>query len=161
VLETLPRKEEKSWREFGSAKPKPAPDCPVVHRIVSGAQAGPATNSSLSGKSEGTVAKNHQTVRWANGARGQRSSTRSTGDTWPSQRSDGHTGLSGVHRTMSGAPRGSRAQRSASPEKEGDRAPEKYCSCPVMHRTVQCSTRQKARIAFQFDLQWLLAALGL
>jgi hypothetical protein len=96
----------------------------------------------------------HQTVRWANGARDQRSSTRSTGDTWLSQRSDGHTGLSG-------APRGPRAQRSASPEKEGDRAPNRHCSCSVMHRTVRCTTRQKARIAFQLDLQRLLAALGL
>jgi hypothetical protein len=34
----------------------------VVHRIVSGAQAGPATNSSLSGKSEGAAAIIHQTV---------------------------------------------------------------------------------------------------
>jgi hypothetical protein len=36
---------------------------------------------------------------------------------------------------MSGAPRGSRAQRLASPEKEGDRAPDKDCSCPVRHPT--------------------------
>jgi hypothetical protein len=37
----------------------------VVHRTVSGAQAGPPTNSSLSGKSEGATVKNHQTVRCA------------------------------------------------------------------------------------------------
>jgi hypothetical protein len=36
-----------------------------------------------------------------------------------------------VHRTVSGAPRGPRAQRSALPEKEGDRAPD----CPVRHPT--------------------------
>jgi hypothetical protein len=36
----------------------------VVHRIVSCAQASPATNSSLSGKIEGVAAKNHRTVRW-------------------------------------------------------------------------------------------------
>jgi hypothetical protein len=34
-----------------------------VHQTVFGAQAGPATNSSLSGKSEGVMAKNHRTVR--------------------------------------------------------------------------------------------------
>jgi hypothetical protein len=67
VLDTLPRKEEKSWREFGSAKPKPAPacgapDCPVVHQTVSGAQASPAANSLLSGKSEGAAAIIHRTV---------------------------------------------------------------------------------------------------
>jgi hypothetical protein len=52
------------------------------------------------------------------------------------------TGLSGVHRIVSGAPRGQRAQRSASPEKEGDRAPDKLLfmsggapDCPVCHLT--------------------------
>jgi hypothetical protein len=33
--------------------------------------------------------------------------------------------------------------------------------CPVVHRTVRCATRQKARIAFLDCLQRLLAALGL
>jgi hypothetical protein len=42
-----------------------------VHRTVSGAQAGPATNSSLSGKSEGAAAKNHQIVRWCTGLFGE------------------------------------------------------------------------------------------
>jgi hypothetical protein len=36
---------------------------------------------------------------------------------------------------VSGVPRGPRAQRSALPEKEGDRAPDKDCSCPVRHPT--------------------------
>jgi hypothetical protein len=96
-----------------------------------------------------------------NGASGQRSSTRSTGDTWPIQRSDGHIRLFGVHRIVSGAPTGPKTQRSASPEKEGDHAPDRNCSCPVVHRIVRCTTRHKARIAFQLDLQQLLAALGL
>jgi hypothetical protein len=34
-------------------------------------------------------------------------------------------------------------------------------SCPVEHRTVRCTTKQKARFSFQVDLQQLLAALGL
>jgi hypothetical protein len=33
--------------------------------------------------------------------------------------------------------------------------------CPVMHRTVRCASRQKARIAFLECSQRLLAALGL
>jgi hypothetical protein len=37
-------------------------------------------------------------------------------DAWPSQRSDGGTGLSGVHRTMSGAPTAPNLQQSAAPE---------------------------------------------
>jgi hypothetical protein len=36
-----------------------------------------------------------------------------------------------------------------------------YMTCLVAHRTVLCATRQKARIAFHVDLQWLLATLGL
>jgi hypothetical protein len=48
----------------------------------------------------------------------QRSATRSARDTWPSQRSGGGTGLSGVHRTVSGAPTAPRLQRSVMPQKE-------------------------------------------
>jgi hypothetical protein len=33
--------------------------------------------------------------------------------------------------------------------------------CSVVHRTVRCARRQKARIAFPDCSQWLLAALGL
>jgi hypothetical protein len=66
-----------------------------------------------------------------NGARGQWSSARSTDDTWPSQRSDGHTGLFGVHRTVSGAPTDPKIQRSASLEKEGDRAPDRRVRHPT------------------------------
>jgi hypothetical protein len=53
----------------------------------------------------------------------------------PHQRSVGHNGLSGVHRTVSGAPKGLKVQRSAAPDEEGDRAPDDYCSCPVVHPT--------------------------
>jgi hypothetical protein len=66
-----------------------------------------------------------------------------------------------VHRTVSGAPTTPEDQRSGAPEKEGDRAPDNYSDCSVVHGTVRCTTRQKARIAFDVDLQWLLAALGL
>jgi hypothetical protein len=77
------------------------------------------------------------------------------------QRSVGHTGLSGVHRTVSGAPTGPEEQRSDAPDIEGDRAPDMNSGCLVVHRTVRCTTRQKARNAFQIDHQRLLAALGL
>jgi hypothetical protein len=120
-------------REFARRRGYKSPDCPVVH----------------------------QTVRWANGTRGQRSPAWSTGDTWLSQWSDDRTGLSDVHRTVSDVPTDPKIQWSASLEKEGDRAPDAYCSCPVVHQTVWCTTRQKTRIAFQVDLQWLLATLGL
>jgi hypothetical protein len=107
---------------------------PAVHRTVSGAQAGPTTNSSLSWKKPRALrlkGRVHRTVRWAYSARAngrQRDQRVARG---PSQRSPGRTGLSGE-------PRGLRAQRSASPEKERNRtlfmsggAPD----CPVRQPT--------------------------
>jgi hypothetical protein len=121
-----------------------------------------ATNSSLPGKKKTSWLKITGPSGGApNCPVSQRSPARSTGNTWPSQRSDGRTGLSGVHRTVSGAPTDPKIQRSASLEKERDRTLDCYSSCPVVHRTVRCTTRKKARIAFQIDLQRLLAALGL
>jgi hypothetical protein len=65
-----------------------------------------------------------------------------------------------MHRTVSGAPTGPEEQRSDTPDLEGDRAPDMNNGCPMVHWTVRCTTRQKAGIAFQVDLQRLLAALG-
>jgi hypothetical protein len=79
----------------------------------------------------------------------------------PHQQLEGGTGLSSVHRTVSGAPFGPEVQQSSAPEKEGDRHRTIYSDCPVAHRTVRCATRQKARMAFLVGLQRLLAALGL
>jgi hypothetical protein len=73
----------------------------------------------------------------------------------------GHNGLSGVHRTVSGAPTDPEDQQSTTLRMERNRAPNMNSSCPVVHRTVQCTTRQKARLAFQVGFQQLLAALGL
>jgi hypothetical protein len=110
----------------------------------------------------------HRTVRWCTrlsdeptvaSANGQSRNLRATRG--PQQRSVGHTGLSDVHRTMSGAPTDLEDQWSDAPEKEGDHAPDSYSDCPVVHRTVRCTTRQKASLAFQVGLQRLLAALGL
>jgi hypothetical protein len=109
------------------------PDCPVVHR----------------------------TVRWCNGASGQWSAARSTRDTWPAPT------VGWAHRTVRWAPDSVRCandpedQRSAAPLMEGNRAPDCYSGYPVVHRTVRCTTRQKAKIAYQIDVQRLLGALGL
>jgi hypothetical protein len=46
----------------------------------------------------------------------QRSAVQSARDAWPGQRSEGGTGLSGVHRKVSGAPTAPSLQRSAAPE---------------------------------------------
>jgi hypothetical protein len=56
---------------------------------------------------------------------------------------------------------GPKIQRSAAPGMEGDPHQTCYSGCPVVHRTVRCATRQKARIAFLVRFQRLLAALGL
>jgi hypothetical protein len=68
----------------------------------------------------------------------QRSAARSARDTWPSQRLEGGTGLSGVHRIVSGAPTALNLQRSTSPNKE--RNPHRTVSggapdCPVRQAT--------------------------
>jgi hypothetical protein len=96
----------------------------------------------------------HRTVRWAKAActNGRQRNQRATRG--PRQQSVGHTRLSG-------APTEPKVQRSGAPDKEGYRALDNYCSCPVVHRTIRCATRPKARIAFQLKLQRLLAALGL
>jgi hypothetical protein len=110
-----------------------SPDCPVVHR----------------------------TVRWSNDRLRQRSATRSAGDAWPGP-------------TVVGAPdcpvctgqcpvsqddRCSNGQLSPFWKEIAHRT--SYRTCPVVHRTVQCTTRQKANTAFQKDFQRLLGPLGI
>jgi hypothetical protein len=122
----------------------------------------------LSGKERGDVAIIHRTVLWRTGLSGAPTAP-ATNDRphdqratrGPCQRSVGHTGLSGVHRTVSDAPTDLEGQRLDAPDMEGDHTPDCNSDCPVVHRTVRCTTRQKARLAFQVSLQRLLAALGL
>jgi hypothetical protein len=79
------------------------------------------------------MAITHRTVRWCTGLSGgapdcpvsQRSTARSAGEAWPEPTDSWRTGLSGVHRTVSGEPRRPLLQRSAEPDLEGDRAPNK------------------------------------
>jgi hypothetical protein len=130
-----------------------------VHRTVSGAQAGLAANSLLSGIGEGTMAKNHRIVRWCTGLSGEPTVPVANGRQRDQRatrgRANGHLVASDcpVCTRLSSAPRGPKAQRSASTEKEGDRAPDRDCSCPVVHRTVRC--------AYQMEVQRLLGPLGL
>jgi hypothetical protein len=128
------------------------PDCPVAHRTVSGAPGWSTVNRLLSRKEKATWLEftglsGESTTPAANGRPRDQRATRG-----PRRRSVGHTGLSGVHRTVSGAPTGPEDQRSTVPGMEGNRAPDCYSGCPVVHRTVRCTTRQKARIAYQIDL---------
>ena len=94
----------------------------------------------LSGICRRRTAKIHRTVRCTPDCPvSQRSAAESARDTWPSQRSEGGTGLSGVHRTCPVRQRLPHLQRSASPFKEGNRAPDSVrCApdCPV-HPTTE------------------------
>jgi hypothetical protein len=93
-----------------------------VHRTASGAQAGSATNSLLSGITEGAATKIHRTIRCApdcpvsQQCQRQRSAVQSMGDACPEPT------VTRPHRTVSGVPRGPRSQQSASPEKERNHA---------------------------------------
>jgi hypothetical protein len=113
------------------------------------------------GKTQRRTTIIHRTVWWCIGLSGEPTVASANGrprdlraTRGPQQRSVGHTGLSG-------APTDPEDQRSDAPNLEGDRAPDSYSDCPVVHRTVRCTTRQKASLAFQLGLQRLLAALGL
>jgi hypothetical protein len=100
-----------------------------------------ATKPSVSGNEKGDVAKIHRTVRWCTGLSGEPMTPAANGrphdqraTRGPCQRSVGHTGLSG-------APTDPEDQRSDAPDMEGDRTPDCYSGCPVVHRTVRCTTR--------------------
>jgi hypothetical protein len=140
----------------------------VWHIGLSGAPGWSPANWPLSGKLRRCTAIIHRTVRWCTGLSGgapdcpvsqrppaQRSAAESAGDAWPAPM------VGRGHRTVSGAPTGLKLQRSATPGMEGNRAPDMNSHCPVVQRTVRCTTQQKARFAFQECLQRLLAALGL
>jgi hypothetical protein len=143
-----------------SARPG-APDSVRCARLAGGELA-------ALGKKQRRTAIIHRTIRWCTRLSGEPTVASANGrprnpraTRGPQQRSVGHTRLSGVHRTVSGAPTDPEDQRSDAPEMEGDCAPDSYSVCPVVHRTLRCTTRQKASLAFQVCLQWLLAVLGL
>jgi hypothetical protein len=100
------------------------------------------------------VAKIHRTIRWCTGLSGEPTVACANGQprnlraTHGSSNGRGGTGLSGVHRTVSGAPTALEDQRSDAPKKEGDRAPDSYNDCPVVPRTVRGPTQHKATLAF-------------
>jgi hypothetical protein len=81
----------------------------------------------------------HRTVRCAPDCPvSQRSAARSAWDTWPSQRLEGGTGLSGVHQTCPVRQRLQVCQRSVSPCKVRNQAPDSVrCApdCPVRQTT--------------------------
>jgi hypothetical protein len=166
------KEEEKKRKRVGCVQPTPtlarhtglsggAPDSVRCARLTGGEPA-------ALGKTQRRTTIIHWTIRWCTRLSGEPTVANTNGrmrnlraTRGPQQRSVGHTGLSDVHRTVSGAPTDPEEQRSDAPDMDGDRAPDNYSDCPVVHRTVRCTTRQKASLAFQVGLQRLLAALGL
>jgi hypothetical protein len=181
VLEKVTKEGEKKRERVGCVQPTPArpgtPDCPVVHRTVSGARGWLMVNQLLSGI-DGVVRLKFTGL--SGGApdcpvshpRRTRRSRETEKVTWLK-----FIGLSGEPTVASANvwPRNLRAihgllQRSAG-------APDSVrCANGPGGETVGCawfgrrsctgheqwlSTRQKAGIAFQDCLQWLLAVLGL
>jgi hypothetical protein len=164
VLETVTKEEEKKEKSWLCAANT---NSGQAHRTVRCARLAGGEPAAL-GKTQRRMAIIHRTVRWCTGLSGEPMIASANGrprdlrgTRGPRQRSVGHTGLSGVHRTVSGAPTDPENQRSDAPDMEGDRAPDSYSNCLVVHRTVRCTTRQKASLAFQVGLQRLLAAMGL
>jgi hypothetical protein len=165
VLETVTKEEEKKRKRVDCVQPTPtlarhtglsggAPDSVWCARLAGGELA------ALEEMQRRTTIID-RTVRWCTRLSGEPTVASANGrlrnpraTRGPQQQSVGHTGLSGV-------PTDPEDQRSNAPDMEGDRAPDSYSDCPVVHRTVRCTSRQKASLAFQVGLQRLLATLGL
>jgi hypothetical protein len=149
---------EKDWKRVGCVQPTAAQSgctghCPV-RQASSGELATLGNSSAAYGYNSPDCPVVHRTIWRANGRQRNGRPCNPRGTRGPSQRSAGGTGLSGV-------PTATVLQRSAVSFSEGDPHRTINSGCPVVHRTVRCATRQKARIAFQECLQRLLAALGL
>jgi hypothetical protein len=141
VLETVSRKEERRWKIVGCVQPKPArawhtglsvgaPDSVRCPRLVNGEPA-------ALGKRRSKVAIIHRTIRWCTGLSGESMAPANNGcprnpraTCGPRQRSVGHTELSG-------APTDTEDQRSTALDMEGDRAPDRYSGCPVVHHSTE------------------------
>jgi hypothetical protein len=134
-----------------------APDSVRCARLTS-------ANWLLSGLQRRRTAINHWTVRWCTGLSGEPTVGRANGrphnpraTRGKSQRSEGApdcpvcTGQCLVRQRLQSANGRLRQRR------------KEICTgqCPVVHRTVRCARRQKARIAFLKCSQRLLAVLGL
>jgi hypothetical protein len=155
------KQEKSSWKRDGLFSQRQlglgAPDSVRCARLT-------LTNWLLSGLRRRRTAINHRTVRWCTGLSGEPTVDRANG--WPhnpratrgkSQRSEGApdcpvcTGQCSVRQRL-GICNG-RLRQIRKEIRTGQ--------CPVVHRTVRCARRQKARIAFLKCSQRLLAALGL
>ena len=175
MLETERRREEKTWlcAAKGLLRSR-APDCPVVHRTVSGGAPDsvrcarpPRPKRPLSGFSPATSAKIHRTVRCAPDCPVSQRSAGPTVGRAIGARHVAEPTVGKIHRTvrcapdMSGAPTVRRSDSDSNGRMRCLRKQIRHRTVSGVHRTVRCATRQKAKMAFQICSQRLLAALGL
>jgi hypothetical protein len=118
-------------------------------------------NRLLSAKRQRHTAKIHRNVRWCTRLSGEPTAPAANGRPRDQRATRGQLERSAGCAGLSGAPTDPEDQQSDALDMEGDHAPDMNSGCPVVHRTVRCTTRQKAILAFQVGLQRLLAALGL
>jgi hypothetical protein len=111
-------------------------DCPVVHRTVHDELI------VLGKRKKGNVAIIHWTVWWCTGLSGETTAPAPMVGRTINARHVAHSNGRLVHRTVSGVPNDPEEQRSAAPDLEGDRAPDKLQGlsggapyCPVRHST--------------------------
>jgi hypothetical protein len=141
-----------------------APNCPVVHQTVSSgapdsvrcARLVPVKRL-LSGIERRRTAINQRTVRWCTRLSGEPTVGRANG-----QPRNPHV-TRGRANDLKGAPDCPVCQRLQIANGWLRQNMKEICTglCPVVHRTVRCTNRQKARFAFLECSQRLLAALGL
>jgi hypothetical protein len=118
----------------------------------------------LSGIRRRRTTKNHRTVRWCTGLSGEPTVGRTNG--WPCNprmtrgRANGLMGAPDCPVCTGQCPVRQRFQIFNGRLRQ-NRKGISTGQCPVVHRTVRCATRQKARFAFLDCSQRLLAALGL
>ena len=131
-----------------------APDCPVVHRTVSGAPGWLLANWPLSGIRRRRMAIIHRTVRWCTGLSGEPTAASATVGRAIRER---HVARANGRLGAPDCPVCQPARRS------NGRRRQEWKEIHTGHATVavRCATRQKARIAFLVGFQRLLAALGL
>jgi hypothetical protein len=110
----------------------------------------------LSGSDQRRTAINHRTVRWCTGLSGEPTVGRANG------RPSNPRATRGRANGQKGAPDCLVRQRLwiFNGRLRHRRKEIRTEQCPVVHRTVRCARRQKARIAFLECSQRLLAALG-
>jgi hypothetical protein len=156
---------EKDWKRIGCVQPIAVQSgytgLSGVHRTVSGAPDWALANWPLSGILRRRTAIIHWTIRWCTGLSGEPMAARATvGRAIRARRvahANGRLGASDCPMCTGQCPVRQLARRS------NGRLCQEWKEIRTGHATVavRCTTRQKARIAFQECLQRLLAALGL